>query len=107
MYLKQLPAGRIKIDRSFVRDMPVDPDDLAILEAVLGMGAAFSREVVAEGVETPAHGRALLEMGCLLAQGYGIARPMPAAQLGPWLAQWRLADGFQRAGAAAPALSLS
>lgn len=89
-YLKQLPARRIKIDQGFVRDMLQDPDDLAILEGIIGMAAAFKREVVAEGVESDAHAAMLVQLGCLLAQGYGIARPMPPAALPAWLAGWRL-----------------
>lgn len=91
-YLKQLPARRIKIDQGFVRDMLQDPDDLAILEGVIGMAAAFKREVVAEGVETVEHAAMLVQLGCMLAQGYGIARPMPADALAPWLTGWRLPD---------------
>ena len=89
-YLKQLPAGRIKIDQGFVRDMLQDPDDLAILEGVIGMAAACRREVVAEGVESADHAAMLVQLGCMLAQGYGIARPMPGDALAPWLAGWRL-----------------
>jgi diguanylate cyclase (GGDEF)-like protein/PAS domain S-box-containing protein len=89
-YLKQLPARRIKIDQSFVRNMLEDPDDLAILEGVMGMAAAFKREAVAEGVESVEHAVMLVRLGCMLAQGYGIARPMPPQALAPWLAQWRL-----------------
>ncbi|WP_441904771.1 EAL domain-containing protein [Massilia varians] len=89
-YLKQLPARRIKIDQSFVRNMQQDPDDLAILEGIIGMAAAFKREVVAEGVETAEHAAMLVQLGCMLAQGYGIARPMPPEALAPWLAAWRL-----------------
>ena len=88
-YLKRLPVAQLKIDQSFVRDMLDDPDDLAILEGVIGMAAAFRREVIAEGVETVAHGELLLQLGCELAQGYGIARPMPALQLPEWIASWR------------------
>ena len=66
-----------------------DPDDLAILQGVIGLAAAFKREVIAEGVETVAHGTALLQLGCELAQGYGIARPMPAEQMSAWVATWR------------------
>jgi EAL domain-containing protein (putative c-di-GMP-specific phosphodiesterase class I) len=80
-YLKRLRVALLKIDQSFVRDMLDDPDDLAILQGVIGLAAAFKREVIAEGVETVAHGTALLQLGCELAQGYGIARPMPADQL--------------------------
>ena len=88
-YLKQLAVALIKIDQSFVRDMLNDPDDLAILEGVIGLAAAFRREIIAEGVETVEHGEMLLQFGCELAQGYGIARPMPAADLPGWAAAWR------------------
>ena len=87
-YLKRLPVVQLKIDQSFVRDMLDDPDDLAILKGIIGLGAAFHRQVIAEGVETVAHGAMLLQMGCELAQGYGIARPMPAQQMPAWVAQW-------------------
>jgi EAL domain-containing protein (putative c-di-GMP-specific phosphodiesterase class I) len=78
-YLKRLPVSTLKMDQSFVRDMLVNPDDLAILEGVIGLAKAFQRTVIAEGVETVEHGVQLLRLGCHLAQGYGIARPMPAA----------------------------
>ncbi len=87
-YLKNLPASTLKIDRSFVRDMLDDADDLAILEGVIGLAAAFDRQPVAEGVETVAHGELLLDLGCELAQGFGIARPMPAAELAAWVREW-------------------
>ena len=87
-YLKRLRMEILKIDQSFVRDMLVDPDDLAILEGVIGLAGAFKREVIAEGVETVAHGTALLHLGCELAQGYGIARPMPAEQMPGWIDTW-------------------
>jgi diguanylate cyclase (GGDEF)-like protein/hemerythrin-like metal-binding protein/PAS domain S-box-containing protein len=83
-YLRHLPADILKIDQSFVRDMLVDPDDLAIVNGVIGLAAAFHRQVIAEGVETLAHGKRLLSMGCVLAQGYGIARPMPAEKIPDW-----------------------
>lgn len=89
-YLKRLPVRALKIDRSFVRDMLDDPDDLSILDGVLGLAIAFHREVIAEGVETLAHGALLLQLGCDLAQGYGIARPMPGDHLAPWAASWRV-----------------
>jgi EAL domain-containing protein (putative c-di-GMP-specific phosphodiesterase class I) len=77
-YLRRLPASMLKIDQSFVRDMLWDPEDLAIVEGVIGLAAAFRRTVIAEGVETAEHGELLLRLGCDQAQGYGIARPMPA-----------------------------
>lgn len=87
-YLKRLPATVLKIDQSFVRDMLSDHEDLAIVCGVIGLAAAFQRKVIAEGVESEAHGQKLLELGCELAQGYGISRPMPGAKLRQWLATW-------------------
>ena len=95
-YLKRLQVKLLKIDQSFVRDMLVDPDDLAILKGVIGLAAAFRRQVIAEGVETVAHGRLLLQLGCDLAQGYGIARPMPAHEMPAWVLAWQTqADWFE------------
>jgi diguanylate cyclase (GGDEF)-like protein/PAS domain S-box-containing protein len=88
-YLKRLRVALLKIDQSFVRDMLDDADDLAILQGIIGMAAAFKHEVIAEGVETVAHGTALLQLGCELAQGYGIAHPMPPDQLPAWAAKWQ------------------
>ncbi len=88
-YLKHLPVSLLKIDQSFVRDMLHDPDDLAILEGILGLGIAFHREVMAEGVETIEHGKMLLQLGCELAQGYAIAHPMPANEFPAWAAAWK------------------
>ena len=88
-YLKRLRVTLLKIDQSFVRDMLEDPDDLAILEGIIGLASAFRREVIAEGVETVAHGAMLLQLGCELAQGYGIARPMPGSELPPWSVSWQ------------------
>lgn len=87
-YLRRLPAKLLKIDQSFVRDMLDDPDDMAILEGVLGLARVFRRQVIAEGVETVAHGVMLLRLGCEWGQGYAIARPMPATQMPNWLATW-------------------
>lgn len=88
-YLKRLPANSLKIDQSFVRDMIEDKDDLAIVEGVIGLANAFNRDVIAEGVETTDHGRLLVQLGCGLAQGYGIARPMPAEEIPTWIANWK------------------
>ncbi len=88
-YLRHLKVALIKIDQSFVRNMLTDADDLAILQGVIGLAAAFKRQVIAEGVETMAHGTKLLELGCDLVQGYGIARPMPGDEILTWMAGWR------------------
>ena len=88
-YLRRLPAKIIKIDQTFVRDMLHDPDDLAIVEGVIALAKSFKRDVIAEGVETIEHGTALLQLGCELAQGYGIARPMPASDMLTWINGWK------------------
>lgn len=88
-YLKQLPADTLKIDCSFVRDMLGDVDDLTIIEGIVGLSRAFRRQVIAEGVESEDHGKLLLRVGCDLGQGYGIAPPMPAAQLPTWVHDYR------------------
>jgi diguanylate cyclase (GGDEF)-like protein/PAS domain S-box-containing protein len=87
-YLRRLPAELLKIDQSFVRDMLEDDADLAIVKGVIGLAAAFHRRVIAEGVETALHGERLLRLGCELAQGYGISRPLPARALPLWLDSW-------------------
>lgn len=88
-YLKRLPATTLKIDRSFVRDILDDPDDLALLQGIIGLSSSFRREVIAEGVESENHGQLLLQLGCENAQGYGIAKPMPANELQEWLSSWK------------------
>ncbi|HEY7886375.1 MAG TPA: EAL domain-containing protein [Cellvibrionaceae bacterium] len=84
-YLKRLPVDCLKIDQSFVRDMLEDSDDMSIIQGVLGLALAFDLKVIAEGVETAEHGQQLIALGCELAQGYGIARPMPADRLPKWV----------------------
>lgn len=87
-YLKRLPARELKIDRSFISDMLENPDDMAIVKSIVSLAAAFNREVIAEGVETRACGALLLELGCELAQGNGIASPMAADAVPDWLVKW-------------------
>ena len=94
-HLRRLPARLIKVDQSFVRDMLVDADDLAIVEGAIVLVKTFKREVIAEGVETIEHGTALLQLGCELAQGYGIARPMPASDVPAWISDWKPDGGWQ------------
>ncbi|MBA5689633.1 bifunctional diguanylate cyclase/phosphodiesterase [Rugamonas apoptosis] len=87
-YLSSLPFDELKIDQSFVRDMLEDKGDLAIVQGVVALAAAFERQIVAEGIETAAQYQALLDLGCGHGQGYGIARPMPAGALPDWRGQW-------------------
>ena len=95
-YLKHLPASVLKIDRSFVRDMLEDPEDLAIVEGVIGLARAFRRDVVAEGIESAEHAEVLLMIGCDRAQGYAIAHPMPAEQLPEWSRHWSAPESWQK-----------
>jgi len=88
IYLKRLPAVLLKIDQSFVRDMLHDPDDRAIVTGVIGLAKAFNLQVIAEGVETIEHGTELINMGCVQAQGYGIAKPMPGEEMPRWASNW-------------------
>lgn len=91
-YFKRLPIDTVKIDRSFVIDMLDDEEDFTIVEGVIGLADAFHRTVIAEGVETDLHGEKLQGLGCRFAQGYGIARAMPAEQLSSWIEQYQATE---------------
>jgi diguanylate cyclase (GGDEF)-like protein/PAS domain S-box-containing protein len=101
-YLKRLPVDVLKIDRSFVHHMLDDPQDLAIVEGVIGLARTFGCVVVAEGVESPAQARTLLELGCEIGQGTGIAAPMPSAQVAHWVRDYRGMFALAPAEPAAP-----
>ena len=87
--LKRLPARVLKIDPAFVAAVLHDPDDVAIIDAFVGLAAAFHRQVVAEGVESVEHGEALVQLGCECGQGSAIAPAMPADAVAAWCAAWR------------------
>ena len=87
-HLKKLPVNTIKIDQGFVRDMLDDPSDYSIIEGVIALTKSFNRKVIAEGVESTNHGFMLLLMGCGQAQGYMIAKPMPAKIFTQWLSDY-------------------
>ncbi|MCC8998182.1 MAG: EAL domain-containing protein, partial [Candidatus Contendobacter sp.] len=84
-YLKSFPLDRLKIDKSFVRDIESQTPDKALVRAILSMASGLDLEVVAEGVETNSQLLLLREMGCPYGQGYGIARPMPAQDAIEWM----------------------
>ena len=87
-YLKQLPTQSIKIDQSFIRHILDDKDSLVLTKAIIGLAKSFNREVIAEGVETVEQAVLLMRLGCDVAQGYGIAKPMPVEQVPCWVAQF-------------------
>ena len=86
-YLSSLPVHELKIDKSFVMDMLANPAHAAIVRSIVDLGHNLSLQVVGEGVETDDVFATLREAGCDLAQGYLLARPMPAEQLRGWLSR--------------------
>ncbi len=86
-YLKRFPIDQLKIDRTFVRDIPGDGDDEAITTAIIAMAHSLGLSVVAEGVETEQQLKFLREVNCDIMQGYYFARPMPAEKMTALLQQ--------------------
>ena len=95
-YLRRLPLKTLKIDQSFVRDMLTDSGDLAIVQGVVGLAHSFGYSIIAEGVETIEQGEKLLQMGCDLAQGYCVARPMPVDAFIEWAGQWQAPEAWTK-----------
>lgn len=98
--LSRMPVHELKIDRSFVRDLADSVDSAVITRSIIDLGRNLGLDVVAEGVEDQQAWNVLATSGCQLAQGFFVARPMPPAQLLPWLDRWngrlrtqRLAEG--------------
>ena len=92
-YLKHFPLDTLKIDRSFIREIAVHPDDAAITTAIIAMGHALGLRVIAEGVETEAHLSLLQKQGCDEIQGYLVGRPVPADRFEEHLSRKRGANG--------------
>ncbi len=88
-YLQRYPFDKLKIDRSFVRDMIVDPADLAITRTIASLGKTLGMRVVAEGVEYAEELALLKTFGCDEVQGYFVAKPMPAHEFIAWVKQFR------------------
>ena len=86
-YLKQLPVGKIKIDRSFVSGIGINPQDDALVRAIVALGHSLGKRVVAEGVETERQLSLCRQFGCDEVQGFLLAEPQPAEQLEAILAQ--------------------
>ncbi|QDG78976.1 EAL domain-containing protein [Labrenzia sp. PHM005] len=87
-YLRELPVSKIKIDQGFIQRILKNQSDQKILHGTISLGKSFGLDVVAEGMETDAHGYWLLEHGCYLAQGYAISKPLPEAEFMRWRAAW-------------------
>lgn len=94
-YLRRLPLHTLKIDQSFVQGMLGDSGDLAIVQGVVGLARSFGYSVIAEGVETVDQGEKLLQLGCTLAQGYCVARPMPIDAFIDWAGQWQAPETWR------------
>lgn len=90
-YLKRLPITKLKIDRSFVRDIHVDSDNATITESIIVLAQSMRLEVLAEGIETEEQSQFLLQRGCRLGQGYLYSRPIPAEQMEKVLAEQKIA----------------
>jgi diguanylate cyclase (GGDEF)-like protein/PAS domain S-box-containing protein len=84
-YLKRLPIGKLKIDQSFIRDITVDPNDTAIVVAIINMAKSLDLDIIAEGIETAGQLTLLRAKGCGIGQGYYFSVPMSAAALLPQL----------------------
>ncbi|MDX1756366.1 MAG: EAL domain-containing protein [Marinobacter sp.] len=96
-YIKQLPAGEIKIDRSLVSDLPTQSEDRVIVQTTINMCHSLGYQVVAEGVEDQQTQALLAEMGCDMIQGFLLTRPLPLGELLTWL-DGRAADGARKIG---------
>ncbi|TPG36732.1 sensor domain-containing phosphodiesterase [Mycolicibacterium hodleri] len=96
-HLKALPVDVLKIDRSFVADLGSNPDDLAIVRAVIALAEAFELELVAEGVETEIAATTLLHHGCHRAQGFLLSRPLIGEDMASLLAKGRVPVHFSAA----------
>ena len=86
-YLRKHPIDRLKIDRSFVTDLPHNPDAAAIVNAIVQMGRSLHLEILAEGVESTEQLQLLREMGCAMMQGFLVSAPLPAEQASAWMSQ--------------------
>jgi EAL domain-containing protein (putative c-di-GMP-specific phosphodiesterase class I) len=98
-FLKRLPVDELKIDKSFVMAMEHSAPDEVIVRSTTELAQRLGLRVVAEGVETAAALEYLEQVGCDEAQGYFLQRPVPAAEIVPWIAEWQLRRALSLSGA--------
>jgi diguanylate cyclase (GGDEF)-like protein/PAS domain S-box-containing protein len=84
-YLKKLPINKLKIDQSFIRDLPSDEEDVAITKAVIALAKSLNLDIIAEGVETEKQKEFLIQHGCEKIQGYYYSRPIPSDEMESFL----------------------
>jgi EAL domain-containing protein (putative c-di-GMP-specific phosphodiesterase class I) len=101
-YLRRLPLDALKIDRSFLKEVPQNPDHVAITSAIIALGHSLHLTVVAEGVESEAQLSFLRERGCDEAQGYLLGHPLPAEEFGTLLGSEPIAHTASSSGFHAP-----
>jgi diguanylate cyclase (GGDEF)-like protein/PAS domain S-box-containing protein len=94
-HLRELKTDIIKIDRSFINDILDDFGDMSIVDSIVKFADSFDMSVIAEGVETERQGLLLLGLGCDIAQGYGIAKPMPDTEFEHWLKTYQPLSAWQ------------
>jgi EAL domain-containing protein (putative c-di-GMP-specific phosphodiesterase class I) len=95
-YLKRFPIDKLKIDRSFVMDVPGDPNDTAIVRSIVALAHGLGLQVIAEGAETDAQMEFLRAHGCGVVQGYFVSRPLPAADVPAFISHWENKQQSQR-----------
>jgi diguanylate cyclase (GGDEF)-like protein len=95
-HLKEFPVGTVKIDRSFVRDMEDDPNDEAIIKAVINLGKNLGIKVVAEGIERMSQAERLIELGCDYGQGFLFSEAVPGGHIPPLVASFAGRNGRNR-----------
>jgi EAL domain-containing protein (putative c-di-GMP-specific phosphodiesterase class I) len=89
MQLRQLPFTELKIDRFFIEDAPMSKDSALIVKSIIDLAHGLGLTVTAEGVETAEQMKLLRELGCDVAQGYFVARPLEPDKLKDWIVEWR------------------
>ncbi len=94
-YVQSLPVTRIKVDQHFVRRLPTEPRDMAVIAGTVTSSRLLNIDIVAEGVETILHGLTLMRLGCDILQGYALSAPLPDSSFRTWLREWKTPPSWQ------------